>query len=139
MRIAIAFAVAVAFGAPLSADAPDAKSKKPKMELKATPRMAFSPVNVFLTADFTGGDDVEDFYCPEIEWEWGDGGKSVHESDCPPYEPGAKIERRFTAEHEFRVAGIYVIKATFKRNRHPFASNTVRVTVRPGIGDPDRE
>ena len=63
------------------ADAP--KLKKPKLDLRATPRMAFSPVNVLLVAELTGGDDVEEYYCPELEWDWDDGGKSVHEADCP--------------------------------------------------------
>ena len=55
----------------------DAKPKKPRLDLRATPRMAFSPVNVFLTAELTGGDDVEDYHCPELEWDWDDGGKST--------------------------------------------------------------
>jgi hypothetical protein len=100
--------------------------------------MAFSPVTVFLTAEFTGGEDSEDFYCPEIEWDWSDGGKSVHEADCLPYEPGAVVERRFTAEHEFRRAGVYNVKVTFRHAKQSFASNTVRITVRPGLGDPTR-
>ena len=68
--------------------AADAKPKKPRFELRATPRMAFSPVNVFLTAELMGGDDVEEYYCPELEWEWDDGGKSTQESDCAPFEAG---------------------------------------------------
>src|SRR5262245_16857809 len=76
------------------------RGKRPRFDLRATPRMSFSPVVVFFTAELTGGDDIEEFYCPELEWDWGDGGKSVHEADCPPYEDGFKIERRFSAEHE---------------------------------------
>ena len=59
--------------------------------------MAFSPVNVLLTAELTGGDDVDEYYCPEIEWNWDDGGKSVHEADCAPLESGGTFERRYTA------------------------------------------
>ncbi len=137
MKTWIVAAAALAVSSVLFADA---KPKRPKLDLKATPRMAFSPVTVFLTAQFVGGDDVEQFYCPEIEWEWGDGGKSVHEADCPPYEAGAtKIERRFTAEHEFRRAGVYTVKATFRRASSAFASHSVRITVRPGLGDPTRD
>jgi hypothetical protein len=136
LKIALAATAALAASSVLFADA---KPKKPKLDLKATPRMAFSPVTVFMTAEFIGGDDVEQFYCPEIEWEWGDGGKSIHEADCPPYQSGAKIERRFTAEHEFRRAGVYNVKATFRRSKSAFASNSVRITVRAGLGDPSRE
>jgi hypothetical protein len=98
--------------------------------------MAFSPVNVLLVAELSGGDDVEEFYCPELEWEWDDGGKSVHEADCPAYEPGvSKIERRFTAEHEFRKAGLYNVKVTMRRANRPLAVSTIKITVRPGLGD----
>jgi hypothetical protein len=114
------------------------KPKKPRLDLRATPRMAFSPVNIFLTAELTGGDDVEEYYCPELEWEWDDGGKSVHEADCAPFEPGTKIERRFTAEHEYRRAGVYNIKVTMRRGNRALAAANVRVTVRPGLGDPSR-
>src|SRR5436309_900915 len=95
---ALATALLAATLSPSSRAAEEAKPKKPKLDLRATPRMAFSPVNVLLTAELTGGDDVEDYYCPELEWDWDDGGKSVHEADCPEYEAGkSKIERRFTA------------------------------------------
>ena len=64
------------------------KARKPRLDLRAAPRMAFSPVNVLLTAELMGGEDVDQLYCPEIEWNWDDGGKSVHESDCAPLEAG---------------------------------------------------
>ena len=116
------------------------KLKKPRLELRATPRMAFSPVSVFLTAELIGGNDVEEYHCPELEWDWDDGGKSVHENDCDPFEPGKTvIERRFTADHEYHKAGVYQIKATMRRNNRTLSIATVKVTVRPGIGDPTME
>ena len=129
--LSLAFAVAAsaaADGAP--------KPKRPRLELRASPRMTFSPAHVLFTAELTGGDDVEDYHCPEIEWDWDDGGKSVQETDCKPFEPGVtKIERRFTAEHDYRQAGIYSVRVTMRRAERPIASTTVRVTVRPGLGD----
>ena len=116
------------------------KVKKPRLDLRATPRMAFSPVRVLLTAELTGGGDVEDYHCPEIEWDWDDGGKSVHEADCKPFEAGVtKIERRFTADHEYRKAGVYNVRVTMRRTNRPIATASVRVTVRPGLGDPTME
>ena len=77
------------------------KTRKPRLDLRAAPRMAFSPVNVLLTAELMGGDDVDQFYCPEIEWNWDDGGKSVHESDCAPLEAGGTFEdQQAMAAHE---------------------------------------
>ena len=130
----VAAAVILAIAGGMGSSAQE-KGKKPRLDVRALPRMALSPVNVYLTAELMGGDDVEAFYCPELEWEWGDGGKSVHEADCPAYEAGAKIQRRFTTEHEFRRAGIYNVKVTLRRAGRTVAANSVKVTVRPGIGD----
>jgi hypothetical protein len=116
--------------------ASDEKPKKPHLELRASPRMAFSPVNVMLTAELVGGADVEEYHCPELEWDWDDGGKSVHEADCPAYEAGvSKIERRFTAEHEYGKAGMYNVKLTMRHANRTLAQTTIKITVRPGLGD----
>jgi len=137
-RAALAAVIAVALGTPAPAGdvKPEVKQKKPRLDLRATPRMAFSPVNVFFIAELQGGDDVEEYYCAELEWDWDDGGKSVQEGDCPPFTPGTtKIDRRFTAEHEYRRAGVFNIKVTMRRANRAFAASNVRVTVRPGLGD----
>ena len=55
----------VAISAPLVAgDLP--RSRKPRLELRVAPRMAFSPVLVLLTAELRSGDDIEEFYCPAL-------------------------------------------------------------------------
>lgn len=134
----LTFALAVALAAPLLADS--GKVRKPRLELRASPKMGFSPVHVVLTAELMGGDDVEEFHCPELEWDWDDGGKSVHEADCPPFEAGTtRIERRFTAEHDYRRAGAYRVKATMRRSGRTLAAANVTVTVRAGLGDPTME
>jgi hypothetical protein len=127
-------AAAAAVAAPVTAGAP--KSKKPTLEIRPTPRFGFSPMHVLFTAELKGGDDIEDFYCPELEWRWDDGGKSLKEGDCPAFEPGVtKIERRFTNEHDFKDSGIYTIELTLRKADRLIARQTVSVTVRPGIGD----
>lgn len=132
MRLPIAVLTVLASALPaLAGDGP----KKPRLDLRATPRQAFSPVNVFLTAELTGGDDVEEYYCPELEWDWDDGGKSVQAADCPPYEPGTVVERRFTAEHEYRRSGTYNVSITLRRGKRTLARTSTRVTVRPGFGE----
>ena len=126
---------ASALVAPLPAGA-DAKPKKPALDMRVTPRMAFSPVNVLVVAELKGGDDIEEYYCPEIEWDWDDGGKSVHEADCDPYKDGTAIDRRFTQEHMYPRAGIYNVKASFKKAGKTVLAGTIRITVRAGAGDP---
>jgi hypothetical protein len=111
------------------------KGKRPALELRALPRFAFSPANIHFTAELTGGDDVEELYCPDVEWEWGDGGKSQQESDCAPFEPGTKIDRHFTAEHVYQLSGRYLVKVTMRRAGKTMAAQTLQMTVRPGLGD----
>src|SRR5207249_4134495 len=66
-----------------SKDNPDAR--RPKMTLKAQPVIGIAPARVVLTAELVGGaNDYEDFYCPTIEWEWGDGTRSESSADCAP-------------------------------------------------------
>lgn len=118
------------------ADAPKEKPKKPRLDLRATPRFAFSPVTIFLTAELMGGDNVEELYCPELEWDWDDGGKSVHEADCPPWEAGkTEIQRRFTAEHMYPKSGVFNVTVTMRRTGKNIAKASVRIQVKPGAGD----
>src|SRR5437899_2476203 len=132
----VVIALALAASVPAADGKAEAKLKKPHLELRATPRMAFSPVNILLTAELQGGDDVEEYYCPQLEWDWDDGGKSVQEGDCAPFVAGTtKIERRFTAEHEYRRAGSYNVKVTMRRANRSLAASTVHITVRAGLGD----
>jgi hypothetical protein len=136
----LAAAVALALLGPIALAAAESKLKKPGLNLRSTPRFAFSPARVLFVAELQGGDDVEEFYCPEVEWEWDDGGKSITEADCPPFVAGeTKIERRFSAEHEFRRAATYNVKVSLKRLGKAFAIQTLRLTVRPGVGDPTIE
>src|SRR6476620_2846435 len=106
--------LSLGLAAVVSAEGESKALKKPQLELRATPRFAFSPVSVLFTAELSGGDDIEEYYCPELEWEWDDGGKSVVEGDCPPFQTGTEIQRRFTAQHEYRTAGSYGVKVTMK-------------------------
>jgi hypothetical protein len=119
----------------IAAVAKDAKPKKPHLELRAAPRMATSPANVYFTAELKDGTDSEEFACPSLEWDWDDGAHSSHEADCQPYQEGTPIERRFTAEHVFAHEGLYDVKVTMRNGDHVIGSSRVQVTVRPGIGD----
>jgi PKD repeat protein len=117
------------------ADGPP-KVKRPQLELRASPRFSFSPASITVTAELKGGDEDETYNCPELLWEWDDGGKSSTESDCAPLGADGKIERRYTADHVFRRAGVYSVKLTMRRANRVLASQTVKVTVRAGISDP---
>jgi len=126
--IAFALTLGLSLGVPASA-----KPKRPTLGVRVSPRMAFSPVDIIAIAELTGGEDSEDFYCLAIEWDWGDGNKSLEDSDCDPYEPGTKIERRFSAEHHYPSGVIYNIRASLLAQEKVIAANAFRLTVRQGV------
>ena len=114
----------------------DNDAKRPKIQLKAQPIISISPSRVVLTAELVGGaNDFEEFYCPTVEWDWGDGTHSESTLDCDPYEAGkSEIKRRFTVEHVFR-AGAYKVTFRLKRRDRALGSAAVNIQVRPGIRD----
>jgi hypothetical protein len=117
-------------------DAKDQDAKRPKVTLKAAPIVSIAPSRVVLTAELVGGaNDYEDYYCPTVEWDWGDGTQSESTADCEPYQPGkTEIKRRFTVEHVFR-AGNYRVAFRLKRRNRPMVAATANIQVRPGIRD----
>jgi hypothetical protein len=136
-KSAVALLTALALTVPgLAQGDDDEKGDKPGLYLRATPKFSFSPATILFTAELKGGDDVEELYCPEVEWEWGDGGKSVSEGDCDPWEPGMKIDRRYTGRHEYRRAGRYRIRVSLSHAGKRILAQTMTIDVRPGVGDP---
>jgi hypothetical protein len=110
---------------------------RPKVTLKAQPVIAMSPARVVLTAELTGGaNDFQEFYCPAIEWDWGDDTRSEKSDDCAPYESGkSEIKRRFTVEHMYQRAGNYRISFRMKRRDKIVGAATTNVQIRPGLRD----
>lgn len=73
------------------------------LSLTALPRVANAPISVLFRVKLTGGEDSEAFYCPILEWDWGDGTQSTNGGECPAFVAGeTKIDRFFEAEHEYR-------------------------------------
>jgi hypothetical protein len=136
-RAVLVVAVVVGFvGAALADDAQKPKKlKRPALELRVSPRFSFSPAHLVFTAELKGGDDQEEYYCPEVEWEWGDGGRSVQEADCDPWKSDTKIERRFVSRHLFVESGIYETRVTLRKADKMIATRSIELTVRPGGGE----
>jgi hypothetical protein len=113
----------------------DEKGKKPSLSLRASPPISFSPANIHLVAELKGGpDDYEEFYCPAVEWDWGDGTRSENSSDCDPYEAGvSQISRRFSKTHVYNLQGRYRVQVRLKRNTKVLTSASTNVQVRAGI------
>jgi hypothetical protein len=116
---------------------PPPDAKRPQIRLKANPVISVSPAKVVLTAEIVGGaNDFEEYYCPTVEWDWGDGTHSESSSDCAPYEEGkSEIKRRFTVEHVFRRPDNYRVAFRLKRRDKAVGFASVQVQVRPGLPD----
>ena len=55
-----------------------------------------------------GSDNYEEFYCPALEWDWGDDTISEAKRDCAPYETDkSSIERWFRAQHTYHESGVF--------------------------------
>jgi hypothetical protein len=111
-------------------------NKKPSLSLKATPAVSFAPARIVVVAEVKGGaNDVEEFYCPSVEWEWGDLTTSTAEADCEPYQPGkSEIKRRYTVEHRYKNPGGYKIVLRLKKANKIVATANAMVQVRAGLG-----
>lgn len=133
--------LAAASGAPAAAQRSDDRKpgddRRPSLAFRATPPVGFSPLRVRIVVDLKGGsDDYADFYCPEIEWDWGDGAISESSEDCEPYEPGkSAIRRRFSAEHTFKQSGVYQVFFRIKQRDKTIAQSNGQIQVRAGIRD----
>jgi len=108
--------------------------RRPKITLKAQPTISMAPSRVVLTAELVGGaNDYEEYYCPTVEWDWGDGTQSETTTDCEPYEEGkSEIKRRYTVQHVFRT-GAFKVMFRLKRRDKAIAAATVSIQVRPGL------
>jgi hypothetical protein len=133
---AVAAAVAlIALGGAIQAqDKP--KPKRPKVTLRASPAIAFTPATLTFTADIKDGDnDFEEYYCASVEWDWADGTRSESSDDCEPYEAGkSEIRRRYTVQHKYNIEGVYDVKFKLKQRDKTVASAQTKVTIRPGMG-----
>ena len=107
------------------------KPKRPSLNVKAAPGTGIVPIQVTAAAELKAGDDdFEEYYCPTIEWNWGDGTVSESSNDCEPYESGkSQIRRRYTVTHTYKRPGAFRISFRLK-NRDKVvaaASATVRL------------
>jgi hypothetical protein len=130
------FVVALAAGSASSAQR-SGDDKRPSLSLRATPPVGFSPLRVRFVVDVRGGsDDYADFYCPAIEWDWGDGTVSGNSEDCDPYQAGkSTIKRRYSTEHVFRQPGTWQVFFRLKQRDRVIAASSSNVQVRAGVRD----
>lgn len=114
-----------------------AEKKKPSITVRASPAAGFAPLRVVLTAELKGGaDDFPDYYCPTVEWIWGDDTRAESSADCEPYEAGkSRIQRRFTTTRIFQTAGNMRVEFRLKQKDKVVGAAGTTLTVRPGLRD----
>jgi hypothetical protein len=93
----------------------EARARKPRLKLRANHGAAMAPVPVMAVAELVGGEDLEEFYCVGLRWDWGDGTLSYRESDCDPFEAGMEVDRFFSARHAYRWPGTYRMRVSLIR------------------------
>jgi hypothetical protein len=132
----VAVALTATGGAALLAQ-DDAQRERPSLSLRATPPVGLTPLNVRAVVEIEGGaDDHPDFYCPAIEWDWGDGTRSESSRDCEPYVSGeSEITRRYTATHTYRNSGAFRLRFRLRQGDDIVENRDVRLQVRRGTGE----
>jgi hypothetical protein len=133
-----AIACTALLAGPLSASSQDNdEKKKPKISVRANPQAGFSPLRIVLTAELKGGaSDHPDFYCPTVEWIWGDDTRAQTTGDCDPYEAGkSEIQRRYTISRVFNTSGEYRVEFRLKQKDRYVGSGSTTVRVQPGVRD----
>jgi hypothetical protein len=119
-------------------DSKDKKKDRAALVLKVNPPISFSPAHVLASAELRGASlDTDEFYCPTVEWDWGDGTKSESSSDCAPFEAGkSTVDHRWTASHTFETADSYRIELRLRRGSKTLVAGNIQVQVKPGARDP---
>ena len=109
---------------------------KPKrgLELRASPQVAFSPARIVLTGELKGiSSKDEELFCPEVEWDWGDGTQSTASADCGPFEPDtSETKLRYVQQHTFDYPGRFKVVLRLKRGPQLLLAGTTTLTVRAG-------
>jgi hypothetical protein len=139
MTLAAALCAATMVAPGAAAERQDDKDskKKPSVSLKTSPTFGFAPLRVVVTAELKGGsNDLEELYCPEVEWVWGDDTRRESEQDCDPYEAGkSEIKRRYVVSHTYEIPGTFQVEFYLKQKDKRVLSGKTTVNVRPGLRD----
>ncbi len=132
MRSRVGWATVIAVALATSGFAGEARARKPRLKLRANYGAAIGPVPVMAVAELVGGENLEEFYCVGLRWDWGDGTRSYQESDCDPFESGMEVARFFSARHRYAQSGDYDVRVTLIRaDREVAAARTfVRILGR---------
>lgn len=131
-------AVALAACATALAGAQPRGPAKPTMSVRAAPAMAFTPARLVVTAELKNvGQDNATFYCPTLEWDWGDGTQSEERPNCDPFEEGvSQVRTRYLKQNTYNSAGRFRVTLRLKQGKDVVLAGSTEVTIREGGGYP---
>jgi hypothetical protein len=77
-----------------------------------------------------GSDNYEEFYCPALEWDWGDDTFSEAKRDCEPYEADkSMIKRWFRGQHTYHESGVFKVTLRLKKRGQVVGLATSNVQI----------
>lgn len=98
----------------------------PQLEVIAEPVSGEVPLVVTFTAKLRGAESNDKrFYCPSIEWSFGDGTNEAIAATCVPYTPDVQVQATYETTHRYEKPGTYTV--TFMLNE--LQSKPLRVDV----------
>ncbi|GMR23290.1 MAG: hypothetical protein BMS9Abin37_1707 [Acidobacteriota bacterium] len=142
MRKIIVFVVAVvllplastsilADGPELNLKAPRATFMKPTMPNERRRQTVTIRISARLE-NLDEAEDLEEYYCLDQVWDWGDDTDSEYSPDCDPYEEGMDIETRFSGTHQYRYPGNYTVWLRLQSNGDTVIAGDAKVQIRGG-------
>jgi hypothetical protein len=107
-------------------------TERPSLSLRVRPEFNSGRGLVRASLEIRGGsDNYEEFYCPALEWEWGDDTFSEAKRDCAPYETEkSSIERWFRAQHTYHRSGIFKVTLRLKKRDQTVGLASANVQIR---------
>ena len=129
MRSRVGWATVIAVALATSGFAGEARARKPRLEVRTNHVASLAPVRVMAFAELVGGEDLEEFYCVGLRWDWGDGTRSYQEADCDPFEADVEVDRLFSARHAYRQPGDYRVRVSLVRADRVVAAAATSVRI----------
>jgi hypothetical protein len=99
------------------------KPSKPKVDLVVSPQISIARhQGNLVTVQLIVHNPTEEFWCPEVEYDWGEGeAPSTEGGDCTPYEQTSPEERQRwspdgSKSKTYRGEGVRILTVRFKKN-----------------------
>ena len=123
-------AVILGLAASLASSGDRSRSHKDSLKLRASPVVAVTPARIMFTGFLEQTRNLERYSCPEVEWRWGDGERSIRTPDCEsPDDDAAFTDRLWSARHSYRRQGTYEVALILRRDGRAIAYATTRIVL----------